>query len=154
MTINSELRVRPIEPQDLASVIDILIAGSLNPEVEDPSRPEDYWRAVEDVRSRDGEVFVAEYEGQPVGVCQVVIFRNIGNAGRRVAEIENVHVREAFRSQGIGEQMIRACEELAATRDCHRVQLTSNVSRTDAHRFYERIGYSASHKGFKKSLRR
>lgn len=149
----TELVIRPIRRDDLAFVVDVLIGGSLHAEVESREHLDEYWLAVVDARRLDGEVFVADEGGEIVGVCQVVVFRNIGNRGQRVAEIENVHVRSDRRSHGIGEQLIAACEGLARSMDCHRVQLTSSVARSDAHRFYDRLGYSASHKGFKKSLR-
>ncbi len=151
MTI--EVLVRPIQPTDLAAVVDVLIGGSLQPAAESREHVNDYWLAVEEVRRLHGEVFVAEENGEVVGVCQVIVFRNIGNRGQRVAEIENVHVRSDRRRHGIGEQLIAACERVARSLDCHRVQLTSNVARVDAHRFYDRLGYVASHKGFKKALR-
>lgn len=149
----TDLVIRPITSADLASVVDVLIGGSLHPEVESREHLDDYWLAVEEVRRLHGEVFVAEENGDVVGVCQVIVFRNIGNRGQRVAEIENVHVRSDRRSHGIGEKLIAACESLARSMGCHRVQLTSNVERIDAHRFYDRLGYTASHKGFKKALR-
>ena len=149
----TDLVIRPIVRADLPAVVEVLIGGSLHPEGESREHLDEYWLAVLDVRRFEGEVFVADDGGEVVGVCQVVVFRNIGNRGQRVAEIENVHVRSDRRSQGIGEMLIGACEALARSMDCHRVQLTSNVARIDAHRFYDRLGYSASHKGFKKSLR-
>lgn len=149
----TDLQIRPARLEDLAAIVEILIGGSLNPESENRDDLEPYWNAVCEVRQLSGEVFVADEGGAVVGVCQVVIFRNIGGHGQRVAEIENVHVRHDRRSHGIGAQLIAACEELARARDCQRVQLTSNVERVDAHRFYDRLGYQASHKGFKKSLR-
>lgn len=151
--MTTEVRIRSIEHADLAAVVEILIGGSLHPESESRDDLDEYWLAVEEARRRQGEVFVADENGAVVGVCQVIVFRNIGNRGQRVAEIENVHVRSDRRSNGIGEKLITACENLARSMNCHRVQLTSNVARGDAHRFYDRLGYVASHKGFKKSLR-
>ena len=54
-----------------------------------------------------------------------------------------------MRGQGIGAQMIGYAIEEAKRRDCRLVQLTSNAARTDAHRFYERLGFAKSHAGFK-----
>lgn len=149
----TDAQIRPAKFEDLAHIVDILIGGSLHPESENRDDLEPYWSAIGEVRQLSGEVFVADEGGVIVGVCQVVIFRNIGSHGQRVAEIENVHVRHDRRSHGIGAQLIAACEDHARDRGCRRVQLTSNVERVDAHRFYDRLGYQASHKGFKKSLR-
>ena len=89
MTI--EVLVRPIQPTDLAAVVDVLIAGSLQPAAESREHVNDYWLAVEEVRRLHGEVFVAEENGEVVGVCQVIVFRNIGNRGQRVAGGERDH---------------------------------------------------------------
>ncbi len=86
-------------------------------------------------------------------MCQVIVFTHLQHRGAKCAEVESVHVRADLRSRGFGEQLMRAAESWARDRGCYRLQLTSNVARHDAHRFYERMGYSASHKGFKKSLR-
>ena len=63
--------------------------------------------------------------------------------------IEAVHVAESERNRGIGATMMRTAIEEARRRGCTRVQLTSNKQRKDAHRFYERLGFVASHEGFK-----
>lgn len=149
----TEVVVRGVRRDDLSAVVELLIGGSLTPEVESLDRLDDYWMAVLDVRAKDGEVFVADAGGEVVGVCQVVVFRNIGHHGQRVAEVENVHVRADRRSSGIGGELLATCETWARDANCHRIQLTSNMTRTDAHRFYERLGFRATHKGFKKQLR-
>ena len=71
----------------------------------------------------------------------------------RCAEIEPVHVHPDFRGCGIGTALLRDATERARRLGCYRVQLTSNVVRTDARRFYERLGFVPSHVGFKMSLR-
>jgi len=77
------------------------------------------------------------------------VIQYVANRGGRVAQVENVIVAPAFRSQGIGEAMMRWAIEEARRRGCFRIQLTSNKVRTRAHRFYERLGFVASHEGMK-----
>jgi GNAT superfamily N-acetyltransferase len=60
-----------------------------------------------------------------------------------------VHVAEAMRGKKIGQAMMRWAIDEAKRRGCFRIQLTSNKARTDAHRFYERLGFESSHIGFK-----
>jgi GNAT superfamily N-acetyltransferase len=84
----------------------------------------------------------------------VLVLHHFQHAGGKTAELESVHVTAARRGQGIGTMLLRAAEDHANAQGCYRVQLTSNVSRFDAHRFYERLGYVASHRGFKKALTR
>jgi GNAT superfamily N-acetyltransferase len=144
--------VRPIEEVDVPSVVAILIGGAIGGLVEDASRLDDYWSAVLETRDRDGDVLVADVDGEVVGVCQVMVFRTLGHVGGRVAELENVHVRANRRSRGIGANLLKAAENLARQRGCFRLQLTSNAARADAHRFYAAHDYQPSHKGFKKYL--
>jgi GNAT superfamily N-acetyltransferase len=63
-----------------------------------------------------------------------------------------VKVSAALRSQGIGARMMAFAEEAARAGGARTMELTSNKRRGDAHRFYERLGFSKSHEGFKKSL--
>jgi GNAT superfamily N-acetyltransferase len=92
---------------------------------------------------------VAELAGQVVGTLQLTFIRYLTFGGARVALVEAVHVDERERSHGIGAALMRFAIDEAKRRGCHRMQLTSNKQRTRAHRFYERLGFTASHEGFK-----
>ncbi len=71
---------------------------------------------------------------------------------RLTVKVESVKVAAALRSQGLGARMMAFAEAEAGARGARSMELTSNKRRTDAHRFYERLGFSKSHEGFKKSL--
>jgi GNAT superfamily N-acetyltransferase len=135
---------------DVAAAVDVLRGGSLSAEFEDPSRIDDYWSAVQATRRQRGDVLVAEFDGDVVGVCQVIIFQHFQHAGGWCCEIESVHVRSDARSRGIGASMLRAAEVIAKDRGCYRMQLTSRNVREDAHRFYLANGYDQTSQGFKK----
>ena len=66
--------------------------------------------------------------------------------------IESVRIASGFRGQRLGEQMIRWAVEQCRERGCKLVQLTTDKSRVDAHRFYDRLGFTASHIGYKLDL--
>ena len=68
------------------------------------------------------------------------------------AQLEAVRVRADLRSRGIGDALVRGAVEEARRRGCALVQLTTDKRRTDAHRFYARLGFTASHEGFKLPL--
>jgi ribosomal protein S18 acetylase RimI-like enzyme len=68
------------------------------------------------------------------------------------AQIEGVRVSSRHRGQRIGELLMRAAIERARAAGCRLVQLTSDRTRADAIRFYERLGFEASHVGMKMSL--
>ena len=97
-------------------------------------------------------LYVVEKDGEVVATFQLTFTRTLTNRGRLRASLESVQVREDQRSRGIGATMVAFAEKEARLRGAGLVQLTSNKKRTDAHRFYERLGYAKSHEGFKKLL--
>lgn len=96
--------------------------------------------------------YVAELKGIVVGCLQLSILPGLGLRGALRGQIESVRVASDRRGQGIGGDLIRFAVEQARARGCRMVQLTSDSSRKDAHRFYERLGFAASHVGFKLAL--
>jgi GNAT superfamily N-acetyltransferase len=88
-----------------------------------------------------------------VGVLQLTFIPSITYRGGWRALIEGVRVAAAIRSGGVGRQLVEWAIARARERGCHVVQLTSDKSRVDAIRFYERLGFVASHEGLKLSLR-
>ncbi|EJL54924.1 putative acetyltransferase [Rhizobium sp. CF122] len=111
-------------------------------------------RAFERVASsRDQTLYVAEREGQVVGTFQTMIVTSLVGRGSSSMIIEAVQTRGDMRGQGIGAQMIEFAIAEAKRRGLRLVQLTSNASRKDAHRFYERLGFKQSHLDFKMALK-
>ena len=147
------VQVRWANESDLGPIVALLEAGSLVPGKEDPADLDAYRRALREIDAApSGGVLVAELGGKVVGVCQLIVFRHLQSRGGLCAEIESVHVRSDVRSRGIGSRLIAEASSRAREAGCYRVQLTSNVARPDAHRFYAREGFSQSHLGFKKGL--
>jgi GNAT superfamily N-acetyltransferase len=103
---------------------------------------------------RNNELYVAEREGAVVGTFQLTFIRQLSYGGCLVAQVESVFVRSSERSSGVGRQMMEHARREAERRGALRIQLTSNVARERAHRFYERLGYRATHKGMKLYLER
>ena len=87
--------------------------------------------------------------GEVAGTLQVTFIPGLARRGALRAQIEAVRVGRGQRGQGLGEAMIRWAVADAARRGCALVQLTSDKRRPAAHRFYERLGFTASHEGFK-----
>jgi GNAT superfamily N-acetyltransferase len=144
--------IRTAEPRDLPAIVALLDAGTLRDD-EDPSSPDAYFDALEEIAATPGsEVLVAELDHAVVGVCQLITFRHLQHQGGRCAEIESVHVAEAHRGAGIGGALVDAAVLRARAAGCYRVQLTSHKTRTDAHRFYDRHGFVATHEGYKRYL--
>jgi predicted N-acetyltransferase YhbS len=150
--LGAEVVIRDATPQDATRLAELLAGGALTPK-EDPSRPDLYVDALREIGATPGNtVLVACVDGEVVGMCQLIIFRHIQQQGGRCAEIESVHVDARVRRQRIGTALMEAAIERARTAECFRVQLTSNMARTDAHRWYARIGFAPTHTGFKLPL--
>ncbi len=145
--------VRYASPDDAAELLALLRAGALGTPDEGDTDLAPYQQALTEIASSPGtDVLVAELDGRVVGVCQLITFRHLQHRGGRCAEIESMHVTPELRGQGIGGTLVDAAIEVARSAGCYRVQLTSNLARPDAHRFYERHGFTPSHVGFKKRL--
>ena len=97
-------------------------------------------------------IVVVVLDGAVAGCAQLTIIPGLGRAAVKRAQIEAVRVASGRRGQGLGRWFMQALIEAARERGCGLVQLTSDVRRPDAHRFYESLGFSASHVGFKLPL--
>ncbi len=102
--------------------------------------------------SEANHLFVAEQGGRIVGTYQLTVLPGIAERGRTRGKIESVHVDPTLRGSGIGAAMMRHAIVTAREKGIGLVELSSNKSRTDAHRFYERLGFAKSHEGFKMAL--
>jgi GNAT superfamily N-acetyltransferase len=142
--------VRSARADDVPRLVELLEHGALVGGNEDASDTDAYVDALTGIRAvPGGDVLVAEVDGDVVGMCQLVVFRHFQRRGGRCAEIESMHVRPDMRSTGVGGQLLASAVDAARRAGCYRVQLTSNLARVDAHRFYEREGFEPTHLGFK-----
>lgn len=98
------------------------------------------------------EIWVGEQDGAIVATLQLTILSGLSRGGLRRGLIDAVRVRADRRGRGIGARLVQAAIERARERGCGLVQLTSDRRRTDAHRFYEQLGFEASHVGMKRAL--
>jgi GNAT superfamily N-acetyltransferase len=90
--------------------------------------------------------------GEVIATMQLTIIPGLARRGALRMQIEAVRVHVAHRATGLGAAMMRWAIEDARRRFCALVQLTSDKARVDAHRFYERLGFTPSHEGFKLRL--
>jgi len=95
---------------------------------------------------------VAVSDRYAVGTMQLSLLPGLARRGALRAQIESVRVRASHRGHGLGAAMMTWAIDEARRRGCALVQLTTDKSRTDAHRFYQRLGFTASHEGLKFSL--
>ncbi|MGK2872506.1 MAG: GNAT family N-acetyltransferase [Alphaproteobacteria bacterium] len=112
-----------------------------------------YYDAFDAINSDENHLLIlADIEGQAVGTFQISFIPYMSFMGALRAIVEAVHVDNRYRNLGIGQKMMRCAIKLAKARGCRLMQLTSNKQRKDAHRFYVRLGFMASHEGFKLDL--
>ena len=112
--------------------------------------PEFYYRAFEAIESDPAtELVVAELEGQVVGTLQLFFLPSLSFQGGTRAQVESVRVAAGRRGQGIGSQMMHWAIQRARSRGCRMLQLTTHGERKDAHRFYEKLGFTANYVGMK-----
>jgi len=115
--------------------------------------PESYVKAFEAISSDpNNELVVACLGEEIVGVQQITFTPYLTHLGSWRATIEGVRTASSVRGKGIGSQLIGWAIDRAKARGCHLVQLTTDKKREDAHRFYERLGFQATHEGMKLKL--
>jgi len=142
--------IRPARDSDLPALIALLHQLSLGEAREDPSAITAYETAFAAIDADERQsLLVATVDGRVVGTAAFVIVPNLSHVGRPYAVVENVVVDSAVRGKGIGEALMRRAIELAREAGCYKLALTSNRRRTDAHRFYEHLGFKATHLGFR-----
>lgn len=148
--------IRKAEHGDVPAIVAMFASDSLggHGDTTDPVAFPGYMAAFRRIEQSPNEtLYVAVKGGQVVGTFQTLITTTLTGRGGSSMIIEAVHTRAECRGQGIGEAMIRFCVEVARHQGLRQVQLTSNAKRTDAHRFYGRLGFEASHIGFKLRLK-
>jgi len=143
---------RTARAADLPAIVALLADDGLGRGREDASHPlpRAYHDAFAAMDAQPGNEYVgAEREGRIVGCLQITLIAGLSRQGLLRAQIEGVRVAASQRGHGVGEALLRHAIECARDAGAKLVQLTSDARRTDARRFYERLGFAASHVGFK-----
>ena len=152
----SGLILREARREELPTIVRMLADDALGQKrhrVEEPL-PGAYYAAFDAIAASPNNLLcVAEQNGEIVGTLQLTFIPGLDYLGAERMLIEAVRVRGERRNAGIGEAMIARAIEIAQKRGCQRVELTSSASRKDAHRFYQRLGFAASHVGMKLMLK-
>lgn len=152
---NDVISIRSATRQDLPAIITLLADDSLGAKREDPAIPlqDCYQLAFEAIEvDPNNELVVATAADQILGVLQITFIPNLTYKGGWRAQVEGVRVSEPFRSSGIGRSMFEWAIDRAQEKGCMLVQLTTDKLRPDALRFYESLGFIASHEGMKRKL--
>jgi predicted N-acetyltransferase YhbS len=151
-----EVVIRPAERRDIGAIVALFAddaVGGHGDTTDESARPR-YEAAFERIGASPNDMlYVAEREGEVVGTFQTTLLTTMSGQGSSSLTISAVQTRADLRGHRIGEQMMRFAIEEARAKGARLVQLMSNGKRTDAHRFYERLGFTKSHAGFKMKLK-
>ena len=146
------LTYRTAGPDDLPFIIGLIVEDSVvvTEDRAEDAMDEDYRAALAAIDADPNEeMWIVERDGVAVGCFQLSFLPGLMRRGMWRGQIEVVHVSADARNLGIGSEMMRWALARCREKGCGMVQLTSNKKRTDAHRFYERLGFARSHEGFK-----
>ena len=147
--------IRDAGLDDLPAVVALYADDRLGATREEPGTPlpEAYTRAFAEISADPRHrLVVAEEDGEVVGTLQLSYLPHVVRLGAERAQIEAVRVATARRGSGLGRELIGWAVDQARARGCALVQLTTDAARPDAHRFYESLGFTASHVGMKLAL--
>ncbi|MEV4225735.1 GNAT family N-acetyltransferase [Streptomyces bobili] len=148
-----DLEIRAAVAEDIPAIIGMLADDPLGARRESPDDLAPYLSALERISTDPNQrLVVAVREGRVVGTLQLTIVPGLSRRGATRSIIEGVRVHADERGSGLGTRFIEWAIEESRRENCRLVQLTSDSTRTDAHRFYERLGFEASHVGFKLQL--
>ncbi|MGC7102444.1 N-acetyltransferase family protein [Amycolatopsis lurida] len=145
--------IRRAQREDVERIAQLLADDDIGAGREDPAELAPYYAAFDAIDADPNQLLVvADVDGSAVGTLQLSIIHGMARTGASRGQIEGVRVHSSQRGTGLGTTMIQWAIDEAKARGCAIVQLTSDARRTDAHRFYERLGFALTHTGFKLAL--
>lgn len=141
---------------DVRSIVGLLAAdqlGAVRDVIASDADLEPYLSAFAAIDADPAHLLlVAAVGAEILATLQLSVLPGLARRGALRAQIEAVRVRDDYRNRGLGAALVDWAIEEARRRECALVQLTTDKSRADAHRFYERLGFVASHEGLKLRL--
>jgi len=148
--------IREATHGDLPAVVALLAddeLGATREKLTDPL-PKAYTEAFDAMAEQGGNhlLVACDAAGLVVGCLQLLILPHISRMGMPRAQIEGVRVAASHRNLGLGRTLFDHAIQRARASECGMVQLTTDAERPDAKRFYESLGFKASHIGMKLNL--
>ncbi|MBN6033748.1 GNAT family N-acetyltransferase [Amycolatopsis sp. 195334CR] len=145
--------IRRAQRNDVDAIAHLLADDDIGAGRETPADLAPYYAAFDAIDADPNQLLVvADVDGEAVGTLQLSIIHGMARTGASRGQIEGVRVHSSQRGTGLGTTLIQWAIDEAKARGCVIVQLTSDTRRTDAHRFYERLGFAPTHTGFKLAL--
>ncbi len=137
---------------DLPAITALLADDPLGAARESPGSPAYAAALAAILANPEDQVLLAVDGGAILGTLQLTFLPGLSRTGMWRAQIEGVRVARSARGQGIGRALMEHAVDLSLQRGCGLVQLTTDRTRQEAHRFYEGLGFVGSHTGMKRSL--
>lgn len=150
-----DLSYREAGAADIERLVELLADDGLGASREDPSKPLNprYEQAFASIDADpNNELTLVESGTELIGMLQLTFIPYLTHTGSWRCLIEGVRIARKYRGQGLGAKFFEYAIERARSRNCSIVQLTSDKQRPDALRFYESLGFRATHEGFKLRL--
>jgi len=148
------VEVRSARPEDFDDVARLLALLEADDEADDEADAGRVVRGPFDraLADRRRLILVAELDAVIVGTLDLILVDNATHGGAPWAGVENVVVARGARRRGIGATLVTSALEIAGAAGCYKVQLLSRSDRSDAHVLYERTGFDAPVRGFRRYL--
>src|SRR3954453_6774455 len=143
--------VRRATRADVPAIVELIAADQIGA-TRDGGDLAPYERAFAAIDADPSQLLVVLTDPDVVGTLQLTFIPGLARRGGLRAQIEAVRVREDLRGRGLGHALFAWAIDEARDRGCVLVQLTTDKRREDAHRFYGRLGFTATHEGFKLRL--
>ena len=150
------ITIREAARDDVAAIVRLLADDHLGKDREVVSDPPGagYVAAFEKIAADPGNLLAVAVDaaGVVVGTLQMTFIPGLQNQGAELALMEGVRVASSLRGQGLGRIMLDWAMAEAKRRGCRDIELFTHASRTEAQRFYDRLGFDRSHVGMKRKL--
>jgi GNAT superfamily N-acetyltransferase len=141
------MEFRILTASDLPSLLELYRQLDENDAGSTAEQSMEIWKRIEG--NPDIRYFGAVDDGRVVSSCYAVYIPNLTRGNRGICFIENVITDKNYRKQGLASRVINMAVAFAKERHCYKAILQSGISRTEAHRFYESMGFNgASKKAF------
>jgi len=153
MTIAYKIRYAQIN--DLAAIVELLANDTLGMAREqiDHDTLQDYITAFANISSdSNNHLVVMEHDQQIIGVLQLTILQHLTHKGSKRGHIEGVRISSKYRGHGLGSLLIQWAIDKSRELNCRMVQLTTDIQRPEALKFYQKLGFVPSHHGLKLHL--